>query len=83
MSGNWTKKMIVAVKKQDGATFWQNVGIMGSKNGKIWWKLNVIPVGNAWEGFGSAVDEEPRTNEKAAKPMPEPIDESGADEAPF
>ena len=86
---DWMKKMVVAVKKPDSSTFWQNVGIMGSKNGKIWWRLNVIPVGNTWEGFGSAVDEDKEKGTygktaKADKPMPKPIGEDdGAEEAPF
>lgn len=39
-------------------TAWSKIGILGEKEGRVWLKLELIPVG--WDGFASVFEQKPK-----------------------
>ena len=62
------KKIVAPQKQSNGKTYWNTIGIMGIKNGKVWLRINMIPTG--WDGYCMAVEQRDAGARKAGAEGP-------------
>ena len=81
------RDVIVPLIAKDGKPIWIKIGICGrTAEGKVWGKINTIPVGNNWDGSFMIVEKYGRIDETSKAEERHALRKSTADpnaECPF